>query len=212
MPGLPPDSTDFLGEIRDLKKRLRKLESKNRSKTEFWDNESGMLETGRIWRDGDLNQILVQTDADRGMVYPHEHTQWVSPDYTALVLADGELNKAECELQLVNGDIIQFSGALVIPSGTTCDVSIYEVFTATYVTQSIAGPVNGFVCEWLHPYSVGWGTSGDNEGLGSSMLLSYRVEVTAGAGTAFVYPPRSLMIRNSRFTSNESATTPFTFS
>ena len=208
--GLPPTG-DFIEQLKLLERRVKKIETKNRDRVQFYNPETMSFETGQVLVDADANYVRVQNDEIRGLQYPHEHTQWIVP--TSVSISTGtEQNMAECELQVINGDVIQFSAALIIPSGTTADVSIYDVNSATYVTQSQAGPTNGFICEWLHPYTVGWGFNGTNSGKEAVAFISYRVQRTAGAGTITAFPPRSLMIRNSRFTSNESATTPFTFS
>lgn len=207
--GLPPTG-DYLEQLRLLERRVKKIETKNRGRVEYYNQETGLFETGSVITDTDANIIHLQNDEVRGAQYPHDHTQWIVPTSTS-ISDNTERTLAECELQVINGDLLQFSGALIIPSGTTADVSIYDATTATYVTQSQAGAISNFICEWLHPYTVGWGGNGTNAGLGASALISYRVQRTAGSGTIVAFPPRSLMIRNSRFTSNESATTPFTF-
>jgi hypothetical protein len=208
--GLPPTG-DFIEQLKLLERRVKKIETKNRERVEFYNPETASLETGRIITDTDANYIHVQNDEIRGVQYPHDHTQWIVPVTQSITTATWT-TIAEVELQVVNGDVIQFSAALVSSVGTTVGVRLVNGFdSSVYGTQTQAGATNGITCEWLHPFTVGWGENGANSGLDSQVLVQYQVQNTNAVGTVTAFTPRSLIIRNSRFTSNESASTPFTF-
>ncbi len=206
----PTNRDDLIHILDDLKRRLSAVERINRDRTEYYNSDKSVLETGKAWIDGEGNKILAQNDSAQGLVYPHDMTQWIVPT-TQSITSTTWTTIAECETQVPAGDIYQFSAALICPAGTTVGVRILAS-GVPYGTQTQAGEVSGVVCEWLHPYTIGWGEQGANAGKSAVVFLQYQVQRTAGVGTITAYTPRSLMIRSSRFTANESATTPFTFS
>ena len=153
--------------------------------------------------------VVLAVDADReGLVYPQAFAQWQVP--TMQTITSGTfVEVAEVYIQNLNHDVIYTDGAIIVDAATSAEVRIRESNSgATTNTLTVAGSANGsVVCEWLHPFSVGWGDSNPD----LSVWLKYEVRRTAGVGNVYVFPPRGIVLGNRAFFDNESASTALRF-
>jgi len=149
--------------------------------------------------------IFAIDSAEEGMLYPQQYAQWIVP--TPQVVTSGSfVTVAEVGIQLLNHDVIRTDASMQVDAGTTAEVRIRDVYSGAVTnTLAVAGSANGSVlCEWLHPFSVGWGDSNPSV----QMFLQWEVRRSAGAGNVTVYPPRGIVLGNRRFFTGESASTP----
>lgn len=152
--------------------------------------------------------VLASGNQDNGLIWPFDHAGWMSPAPTTVTSGTFQ-TIAEIEIVGPPTDGVYFSAALTVDAATTAEVRIYDL-TAGVVrgnTLSIAGAAaKNVICEWLHPYSRGWGD--DEVSRPGGAVLQYQVRRSAGAANVNAYFPRSFVFRNSRFMSNVSSTTP----
>lgn len=153
--------------------------------------------------------VVFATDAgEEGLVYPQALAQWQVPTPQTITSA-AFVEVAEVYLQNLNHDVIRTSAALIVAAATTAEVRIRDSATGAVTnTLSVVGAANGSVrCEWLHPFSVGWGDVDPD----ATAVLKYEVRRSAGAGNVTAYPPSGLVLGNRRWFSFESAATALVF-
>lgn len=164
---------------------------------QFGNDPEGNPVFGVVGLDQKGDIVLMWADDRDGMVYPHEYHQWIVP--TPQTITSGTfVGVAECDLVLVNEDVLTAAGAVICAVGTTAEVRLNW---AGQFTDPVVCPdgFNGVVMfEWLHPFTVGWG---DSTSALQSGLCHWEVRRASGAGNVTAYPPRHLTMRSRAFSS-----------
>jgi hypothetical protein len=159
----------------------------------------------------DAKGDIVSMNAENadGMIYPLEVMPWYDP--TPKSVTSGTFaNLWECGLAGLDHDALVFTAALVVPAGTIAQVRVLDAVSGNATNVLEVNSANGNVlCNWLHPFTVGWGD--DRPGRTFGPFLGYQVRRSAGAGTISAFPPRNLLALNRAFATSPSSSTPLTF-
>lgn len=158
--------------------------------------------------DSDGRTVLAIDGSHEGLHYPHIQAGWTVP--TAQSITSGAfVTVAEAGVYETTHDCFFFQAAIVVPGATTAEVRVHDASTGvdTNVLTVGAGASGTVTCQWIHPFSIGWGDTDPD----TAPLLQYQVRRASGAGTISAFPPRQLVFVNRSFLLAPSGATPLTF-
>lgn len=163
---------------------------------------------GVSFYDSEGRTVFAVDGGHEGLHYPHAQAGWTIP--TSQPITSGTfVTISEAGLYELAHDSIFFDAALIVPAATTAEVRATDAVSGAVTnTVTVGASSSGSVtCQWIHPFSVGWGDSDPD----TAALLQYQVRRASGAGTITAFPPRQLVMANRSFLTAPSDVTPLSF-
>jgi hypothetical protein len=209
---------NFLDRIRQMERRIEELERGANAREIDLPN----LTKARVFDpvlDTDGNIVSGVASGKRGLVYPVDHASFSSPGsiVTLNTVATAFLGQADVFYPAHDTFSFRFTIAF-LPNGATVEVKLVEAVSGNPVGNAFqisnsTGSARTAIrmgCDLIHPWTVGLGDSGNNDGAETEMSVSFRaIEIVAGSGSSQIVEPTSFNLASSAMLPNASATDPF---